>query len=82
MLLSELLLWLLPSRQVIATSRTPYHEVAAEMGVGYFTDANDFCEEHPDVVVLATSILSMDKVGRRVGGCGWTRGVQGGLERV
>ncbi|GAB4822227.1 hypothetical protein N2152v2_009273 [Parachlorella kessleri] len=48
--------------QVIATSRSPYHKEAAEMGVGYFTDANDFCEEHPDVVILATSILSLEPV--------------------
>jgi hypothetical protein len=32
------------------------------MGVGYFTDADDFCEEHPDVVLLASSILSLEMV--------------------
>lgn len=32
------------------------------MGVAYYRDANDFCEEHPDVVVLATSILSTEAV--------------------
>lgn len=32
------------------------------MGVDYFTDADDFCEEHPDVVILATSILSLEPV--------------------
>ena len=32
------------------------------MGVTFYTDANDFCEEHPDVVVLATSILSTEAV--------------------
>ena len=53
----------LPARQVIATSRSPYHEVAAQLGVGYFTDADDFCEEHPEVVILATSILSLELVG-------------------
>ena len=54
--------------QVIATSRSPYHDAAAAMGVGYFTDPNDFCEEHPDVVILATSILSLEQVGAWVGG--------------
>ncbi len=53
--------------QVIATSRSPYHKEAQEMGVGYFTDVNDFCEEHPDVVILATSILSLETVGGRQG---------------
>lgn len=38
------------------------------MGVAYFTDADDFCEEHPEVVILATSILSTESVGG--GGCG------------
>jgi arogenate dehydrogenase (NADP+), plant len=47
---------------VIATSRSPYEEVAASMGVSYFRDSDDFCEQHPDVVILATSILSMDQV--------------------
>jgi hypothetical protein len=48
--------------EVIATSRSPYHEVAEAMGVRYYTDANDFCEEHPEVVMLATSILSLQQV--------------------
>lgn len=48
--------------EVIATSRSPYQDVAAQIGVGYFTDANDFCEEHPEVVIMATSILSLEAV--------------------
>ena len=32
------------------------------MGVAYFADANDFCEEHPEVVIFASSILSMESV--------------------
>ncbi|CAK0753242.1 hypothetical protein CVIRNUC_002206 [Coccomyxa viridis] len=48
--------------QVSATSRTDYAEKAAALGVSFFTDANDFCEEHPDVVILASSILSLDAV--------------------
>ena len=48
--------------QVLATSRSPHDAAAAALGVAYYRDANDFCEEHPDVVVLATSILSTEAV--------------------
>lgn len=50
---------------VSATSRTDYSREAAEIGVEFFTDADDFCERHPDVVVLATSILSAGENERR-----------------
>lgn len=45
-------------RQVSATSRGDYSSVAQSLGVRFFPDANDLCEEHPDVVILASSILS------------------------
>ncbi|CAD7698365.1 unnamed protein product [Ostreobium quekettii] len=48
--------------QVLATSRTPYVDEATELGVEFFTDAHDFCESHPDVVILATSIISLESV--------------------
>jgi hypothetical protein len=32
------------------------------MGAEFYEDADDFCEEHPDVVILATSILSTEPV--------------------
>jgi len=48
--------------RVLATSRTPYKDVASSMGVVYFQDVDDFCEQHPDVVILATSILSLEQV--------------------
>lgn len=35
---------------VTATSRSPYADVAAKMGVEFFQDMDDFCEDHPDVV--------------------------------
>lgn len=35
---------------------------ADRIGVSFFRDINDFCEEHPEVVVFATSILSMEAV--------------------
>jgi arogenate dehydrogenase (NADP+) len=48
---------------VIATSRSPrYLDIAQRMGVKYFESVDDFCEEHPEVVVLSTSILSTEKV--------------------
>lgn len=43
---------------MIAVSRGDYHAAAKGLGVTYFTDADDFAEEHPDVIVLASSILS------------------------
>ena len=46
---------------VIATSRSDYSDAATEIGVQFFLDVDDFCEEHPDVVILATSILSLEK---------------------
>lgn len=42
--------------KVLATSRSPYDEIARKMGVDYFQDADDFCEEHPDVRAWAGSL--------------------------
>lgn len=52
----------LAGHRVVATSRTPYEKEAKEMGVEFFTDVDDFCEEHPEVVILVTSILSTQSV--------------------
>lgn len=52
--------------RVLATSRTPYYNEAAAIGAEFFEDADDFCEEHPDVVILATSILSTEPVLRKL----------------
>lgn len=43
---------------MLATSRRDYSSEAAELDVRFFRDADDFAEQHPDVVVLASSILS------------------------
>ncbi|XP_050374962.1 pyrophosphate-energized vacuolar membrane proton pump-like [Argentina anserina] len=48
--------------RVLAYSRTDYCDVAQQLGVSYFLDADDFCEEHPEVILLCTSILSTEKV--------------------
>lgn len=47
---------------VLAYSRTDYSDVAAKMGISFFSDADDLCEEHPDVILLCTSIISTEKV--------------------
>lgn len=47
---------------VLAYSRSDYSRVAAEIGVQFFSDADDLCEEHPEVVLLCTSVLSTEKV--------------------
>lgn len=47
---------------VLAYSRSDYSDVAQKLGVYYFSDADDLCEEHPEVVILCTSILSTGKV--------------------
>lgn len=47
---------------MLAYSRSDYSRVAAELGVSFFSDADDICEEHPDVILLCTSIISTEKV--------------------
>ncbi|XAR66843.1 Arogenate dehydrogenase (NADP(+)) [Bertholletia excelsa] len=47
---------------VLAHSRSDYSAAAAELGVSFFSDADDLCEEHPDVILLCTSIISTEKV--------------------
>ncbi|KAL0552742.1 hypothetical protein IC582_011867 [Cucumis melo] len=51
---------------VLAYSRSDYSDVAKELGVSYFSDIDDLCEEHPEVVLLCTSILSTEKVLRSI----------------
>ncbi|XP_045786606.1 arogenate dehydrogenase 1, chloroplastic [Trifolium pratense] len=48
--------------KVLAYSRTDYSHVAQELGVSYFNNADDLCEQHPEVILLCTSILSTEKV--------------------
>lgn len=51
---------------VIGTSRADYSNDARNMGAEFYSDIDDFCEQHPDVVVLSTSILSLDSILRRL----------------
>lgn len=47
---------------VLAHSRTDYGDLARKMNVAFFRDADDFCEEHPEVIIMCTSILSTESV--------------------
>ena len=47
---------------VLAHSRSDYSATAQKLGVSFFNDPDDLCEQHPEVVVLCTSILSTEKV--------------------
>ncbi|TVU07639.1 hypothetical protein EJB05_41003, partial [Eragrostis curvula] len=47
---------------VLAHSRSDYSSAAASIGATFFPDPHDLCECHPDVVLLATSILSAEAV--------------------
>ncbi|XP_052181331.1 arogenate dehydrogenase 2, chloroplastic-like [Diospyros lotus] len=47
---------------VLAHSRSDYSGVADTLGVSFFSDADDLCEEHPEVILLCTSIISTERV--------------------
>lgn len=47
---------------VLAHSRSDYSDVAQTIGVNFFTNADDLCEEHPEVILLCTSIISTQNV--------------------
>ncbi len=48
--------------EVVATSRTDYSDSAEHMGVAFFRDMKDFVGTQPDIIILATSILSFADV--------------------
>ncbi|URE01818.1 Arogenate dehydrogenase [Musa troglodytarum] len=47
---------------VIGHSRSDHSAAARSLGAAFFRDPHDLCEQHPDVVVLCTSILSTEAV--------------------
>uniref|UniRef100_A0A0A9DQ77 Prephenate/arogenate dehydrogenase domain-containing protein n=1 Tax=Arundo donax TaxID=35708 RepID=A0A0A9DQ77_ARUDO len=49
---------------ILAHSRSDHSAAAASIGARFFPDSHDLCECHPDVVLLATSILSAEAVVR------------------
>ncbi|VFR01138.1 unnamed protein product [Cuscuta campestris] len=47
---------------VLAHSRSDYASIAQSIGVSFCFDAHDLCEQHPDVILLCTSIISTETV--------------------
>ncbi|KAK4342799.1 hypothetical protein RND71_038615 [Anisodus tanguticus] len=47
---------------VLAHSRTDYSLIAQSFNVNFFKDPNDICEQHPDIILLCTSINSLEQV--------------------
>lgn len=47
---------------MLAHSRGDYSAVAKTLGVSYFLDADDLCEQHPEVIIICTSIFSTKQV--------------------
>ncbi|CAN4106070.1 unnamed protein product [Withania somnifera] len=47
---------------VLAHSRTDYSLIAQSLGVIFFQDPNDLCEQHPEIILLSTSINSLERV--------------------
>ncbi|CAL9045807.1 unnamed protein product [Musa banksii] len=47
---------------IIGHSRSDHSAAARSLGAAFFRDPHDLCEQHPDVVVLCTSILSTEAV--------------------
>ena len=54
--------WLQRGHSVLAYSRSDYREIAEAMGAQYFNDTGALISAHPDVIVLAVSILSFATV--------------------
>ncbi|XP_020107198.1 arogenate dehydrogenase 2, chloroplastic-like [Ananas comosus] len=50
------------SEKPLLHSRSDHSAAAASVGAAFFRDPHDLCECHPDVVLLATSILSAERV--------------------
>ncbi|KAL3629672.1 Arogenate dehydrogenase 2, chloroplastic [Castilleja foliolosa] len=47
---------------VYAHSRSNYNSAAQSIGAAFFSDLHDLCEQHPDVILICTSILSTETV--------------------
>ncbi|XP_074565992.1 arogenate dehydrogenase 2, chloroplastic-like [Curcuma longa] len=47
---------------LLAHSRSDHSAAARSVGADFYRDPHDLCEQHPDVVVLCTSILSSEAV--------------------
>ncbi|KAG8372681.1 hypothetical protein BUALT_Bualt12G0091900 [Buddleja alternifolia] len=47
---------------VYAYSRSNYLSIAQSIGATFFSDLQDICEQHPDVILICTSIISTESV--------------------
>jgi arogenate dehydrogenase (NADP+) len=47
---------------VLAHSRSDHSHTAKTLGVSFYSDPHDLCEEHPEVILLCTSIISTQRV--------------------
>ncbi|XP_015573760.3 arogenate dehydrogenase 2, chloroplastic-like [Ricinus communis] len=47
---------------LLAYSRTNYTDIAKQLNTRFYNNPHDLCENHPDVLILCTSILSTEKV--------------------
>ncbi|KAL3520561.1 hypothetical protein ACH5RR_018710 [Cinchona calisaya] len=47
---------------VLATSRADCSALAESLGASFYSDPNDLCEQHPDVILISTAILHTEKV--------------------
>ncbi|KAI3446850.1 hypothetical protein Pfo_003515 [Paulownia fortunei] len=47
---------------VYAHSRSNYHIIAQSLGAAFFSDLHDLCEQHPDVILICTSVISTESV--------------------
>ncbi|XP_060194342.1 arogenate dehydrogenase 2, chloroplastic-like [Lycium barbarum] len=47
---------------VLSHSRTDYSHISQSLGISFFQDPHDLCEQHPDVILLSTSIISTEPV--------------------
>ncbi|KAJ4971985.1 hypothetical protein NE237_005084 [Protea cynaroides] len=47
---------------VLAHSRSNYSDIATKLGVSFYSDPHDLCEEHPEVILLCSSIISTESV--------------------
>ncbi|VFQ82840.1 unnamed protein product [Cuscuta campestris] len=47
---------------VMAHSRSDYSRVARSIGAAFYADPRNLCEQHPDVILLCTSIISAQRV--------------------
>ncbi|URE26415.1 Arogenate dehydrogenase [Musa troglodytarum] len=52
--------------ELLAYSRTDHSATACFLGVAFFDDEHELCEQHPDVVLVSASILSAEAVLRNL----------------